>query len=56
MLKKILITILIISLLLLVYCILARLGVVPMYHCDTAMGPHGLVQWCEWYAGSERVY
>lgn len=39
-----------------IYYIFGLLGWVPLYHCDTAMGPNGPVSFCEWYAGGPRIY
>jgi hypothetical protein len=39
-----------------IYYILGQLGITPIRHCDTTMGPNGPVHFCEWYSGPERVY
>ena len=56
MIKKILIVFLILCLIIVAYVICGWLGIVPLYHCDTAMGPNGPVSWCEWYSGPARIY
>ncbi len=31
-------------------------GLVPIRHCDVAMGPNGAIHFCEWYPGPSRIY
>lgn len=33
------------------YLILGILNLVPLRHCDNAMGPNGLVRVCDWHKG-----
>jgi hypothetical protein len=33
------------------YLILGILNLVPLRHCDNAMGPNGLVHVCDWHKG-----
>lgn len=54
--KKILWTLGVIAVLVGLYFFLGYFGVVPTYHCDSALGPNGVVNFCEWYSGGDRVY
>jgi len=56
MLKNILWFFLILFLLGVIYFALGLFDFVPFYHCDTAMGPKGEVNWCQWYFGMQRIY
>ena len=54
--KKILGIFTIIVVIVAVYWFLGILGFVPILHCDSATGPNGVVNFCEWYGGAPRVY
>ena len=54
--KKFVLIIAIVLLLYVIYRLLGYFEIIPTRHCDVAMGPNGVVHFCEWYKGPQRVY
>ena len=41
----------VVIMLIFLYLVLSKLGIIPHYCCGSTMGENGPVNWCGWYKG-----